>query len=269
MDILDRMAPMDTFAVRTTSIRLFGRQAYDVSPIKDGDVPTIVFYHGWASNAKRQIFRAQILASWGYRIFVYDALSHGRDDSVEYGKAFSLAHHFWKAVNHHVTIWPQLMEVLERDYRSNISRVSVMGHSMGGITVLALMAAYDDIFAGISYNGCSDWDYLNNHFLKMNPEFREAYCKTDRMNNGSYTLGCFVSVLQQKETLINRHLLLTNGANDFEVPKEGNAELSTFLESKNQLKRFHHIVYPEVGHVVTDHMLFDGLEFLHRAHCFI
>ena len=40
-------------------------------------IKNLIFYHGWSSSAENQLFRANIFASFGYRVFLPDAIFHG------------------------------------------------------------------------------------------------------------------------------------------------------------------------------------------------
>ncbi len=258
--------PRYTYAVKTEDIRIDDRKGFRFIP-KDADknhIPSIIFYHGWTSNAARQQFRCQVLASWGYQVFVFDALDHSEDTSMNYDDPNITLTKFWRVIDDSINCFPDHFEYLRQNYDFDPTRFAVIGHSMGGMTVCGLMTLYEYIPCGVAFNGATNWSLINDNFAELFATTTEA------LRAGRSPLGdvpyydSMYNPIMQKERLLNRPLLLTNGGKDDVVPLRANLEIADYLKKENSKPVFTHTIYPNQGHFVTDGMLTEGLLFLNR-----
>lgn len=256
--------PSKTYGVRMEEMQIDGRQGFRFIPDYNGSdtLPSIIFYHGWTSNAARQQFRCQVLASWGYQVFVFDALGHSENATLDYDDPAITLTQFWRAIDDSINRFPDHFDVLRQKYGLDATRFAVVGHSMGGMTVCGLMALYEYIPCGVAFNGATNWSLINDHFA-------EQYCTTtEALRAGRSPLGkvpyydSMHNPIKQKDRLLNRPLLLTNGGKDDVVPLRANLDLVDFLNKENTMPVFTHTIYPNQGHFVTDGMLTEGLLFL-------
>lgn len=259
--------PRRSFGVITEEIILNdGKKGFRFIPndINQENIASIIFYHGWTSNAARQQFRCQVLASWGYQVFVFDALDHGENVNIIYDDPSTILTKFWRVIDDSIDYFPDLFKHLQENYDFHPNRFAVVGHSMGGMTVCGLMSLYDDIPCGVAFNGATNWSLINDHFAES------LTTTTEALRAGRSSLGdvpyydSIYNPIIQKEKLLNRPLLLTNGGKDEVVPLRANLEMADFLNKENTKSNFSHIIYPNQGHFVTDSMLTDGLLFLNE-----
>lgn len=224
--------------------------------------PSLIFYHGWQSNADRQCFRAGVLAAFGYQVFIFDGPMHGKrgqvDDTPE-----NVLRYFWQVIDQEVAEFPIIYEELLQGFSVDPNRLAVMGHSMGAFISLALMTEYPYISCGIGYNGASDWSFIEEN-LAMNYRTTPEAIKAGRSPLGEVVYRpSQYNPLQAADKLVNRPLFLTNGAEDQTIPLAGNLRLADYLQAHNKDEGlFKHEIYEGIGHIVTDGMMADGLNFL-------
>ena len=94
-----------------------------------GTGPTVVFAHGWTESSTIWDAVATELASAGYHVVVYDQRGHGR--STVGSDGFGIER-----------LGEDLREVL---VAIDASDAVLVGHSMGGMTVMALMGYHPDV----------------------------------------------------------------------------------------------------------------------------
>jgi pimeloyl-ACP methyl ester carboxylesterase len=130
----------DPRSVRTDDGVALHAEVDEVAPYADGErrsatsepEPTLVFVHGYALNLdcwhfQRQHFRGR------YRLVLYDQRSHGRSERTD---------------KQHATI-----DQLGHDLRSVLEQVVpdgpvvLVGHSMGGMSIMAFAEHHPDVFA--------------------------------------------------------------------------------------------------------------------------
>ena len=93
--------------------------------------PTVVLSHGYTLNLQSWVLQARALARSGYRVVLWDLRGHGRSE-----KGPSLSHD---------------IEQLARDLRRVLEEVvpegpvALVGHSMGGMTMMSLGRQYPDL----------------------------------------------------------------------------------------------------------------------------
>lgn len=127
---------------------------YVVHPIREEKGP-VIFYHGWSSNALAQMSRAALLAVNGYTVYLPEALHHGERDPLEDYYVVEDYPVFWNTIFNNIEEYKSLYEFITAKEKM---APFIMGHSMGGMTVLGIACKYPDKVRGVvSFNGSGDW----------------------------------------------------------------------------------------------------------------
>lgn len=221
-----------------------------IHPLEEDGKKPVLFYHGWSSASLLQRTRAVILAAEGYTVYLPEAAHHGSRGSLDY-YAQSSYDVFWQVIFQNIREFPYLLELVKR--RGGI-RPFVMGHSMGGITVMGLAASFGKEIAGaVSLNGSGDW-LLTHLFLQA--RFGIALPRDWPL----YDALAAASPLHHAEDMKTVPLLLLNGEADTSVDPRGQAHFYEVLTGcGGHPKR---ITYPGLGHFVTTNMMDDALAWM-------
>ncbi|PRY58166.1 pimeloyl-ACP methyl ester carboxylesterase [Knoellia remsis] len=97
----------------------------------DPALPTVVLTHGYTLSLRSWIFQRRALVKAGYRVVLWDQRNHGRSEASDLGQL--------------------TMEQLADDLRAVIDAaapegpVALVGHSMGGMTTMALARHHADL----------------------------------------------------------------------------------------------------------------------------
>ncbi len=135
---------------------------YVVYPIRETG-KTVIFYHGWSSKGELQVNRAAFLAVHGYTVFIPDAVNHGERHALSDYYTSEGYDIFWKTIFSNVKEFPFLYE---RIFSCGYEKPFLMGHSMGGLSVLGIAASHSAHLRGIvSFNGSGDWE-LSHLFMQ-------------------------------------------------------------------------------------------------------
>lgn len=115
------------------------------------DTPLAIFLHGFTSAKEHNLHYAYNLAKKGIRVLLPEAHLHGsRSEQLDEAE---LSLRFWEIVMTNIEELAILhQELKERGYAES-ARIGVGGTSMGGITTLGAMKAYDWIDASIVMMG--------------------------------------------------------------------------------------------------------------------
>jgi pimeloyl-ACP methyl ester carboxylesterase len=104
-----------------------------VEPLEENDKPTIVFVHGFALDMGTFYFQRQVLTERGdQRLVFYDQPGHGRSSRLKSGN-YDIA-----------ALGKSLAAVL--DAAVPTGHIILVGHSMGGMTIMAFAEQYPEWF---------------------------------------------------------------------------------------------------------------------------
>ncbi len=234
----------------TEKIEHQGIPLYIVHPIQE-EGKAVILYHGWSSRAEYQLTKAGILAMNGYTVFVPDAIHHGERGALQDYYQVEDYDIFWQTIFQNMEEYSQLLAfVKERGYEKPF----IMGHSMGGMSVLGIASAYPGTMKGVvSLNGSGDW--LLTH-LFMQARFGIAVSRDWKL----YDLLEQKTPLAHVEEMKNVPMFMTNGDSDTSVDPRAQAHFFDVMkQAGGQVTRF---TYPGLGHFVTTNMMDDALKFL-------
>ncbi len=214
--------------------------------------PTIVFYHGWSSNAEKQKFRAYILACLGYQVLVPTSIYHGERNPIDYSISGNAERYFWRVILKNIEESYKIFDYAVSSLNADKNRIAVMGHSMGGFTAAGIFAQNKSIRTAVVLNGSCDYGFSNKSFpetfnISMNlfpMELIKEIEKYDPMNN--------------LDKIINRPLLMLHGDGDSLIDVNGQrnffAKVSAIYKDKDKIK---YIEYPKLNHLVSTNMMED------------
>ncbi|MGI5948757.1 alpha/beta fold hydrolase [Peptoniphilus sp.] len=241
----------------------------DIEEIKIDDIPTllitprgdnvdktIVFYHGWGSSKLNQVFRANIFASYGYRVLLPDAQLHGerKTKEIDYEDEDVMRKYILEVIMHNIEEAPSIFKYVEENFGGEIA---VAGHSMGAITAGGLYNFKKDLKMAFIYNGMNDWAFLV-----------EAVNKSKDVENTSYTelrVNDFfldMDPMNEPENFKDRPIVLFNGKEDNVVNPKAQRNFAEEIEkvyTKKELLDFQ--VFEMTSHQLTTQMLEASIKF--------
>lgn len=217
-----------------------------VHPIKSEN-KTVVFYHGWSSSSDSQISRASLLALHGYTVYLPTAIYHGDRGALENYFEMSSYDLFWDAILKNIEEFPDLIAFI-RERGEGIP--FLLGHSMGGMSVLGIAAAHPSIVKGvISFNGSGDWELTH---LFMQARFSMIKEMREDVKNAN-------PIAHVKE-MDKIPFLLLNGETDISVDPRAQEHFFNVLK-ENQVDA-KNITYPRLGHFVTTNMMDEAISWM-------
>lgn len=229
---------------------------YSMTPACDlkGD---IILYHGWGSEIERQCFRAQILASEGYRVLIPELYVHGCRGQCEYRVLESITFFF--------TTILQSIEEFELFLKKTIVDTLpclIIGHSLGGMIALGCASKYIENISGVvSMNSTANWE-IDTAFLKgVFPGY--SLNRYQRALDKNCDLIAQLQKYRPEKWCENTNhvpVFLTNGALDTIIPSFFNDDFCR----QHEFSFVKHTVYEECGHIVSDRMLYEVLEFIKK-----
>lgn len=224
-----------------------------------GQLPSILFYHGWGSNKENQRIRGFLLASIGYQVLLPDAIYHGQRGGGKEPDLEDAVKHFWETIFKNVEESKIIIDSLVKDYQADPERIGVSGNSMGGFTAAGIFAHNPDIKALVVLNGSCNWEDSNQVF-KENFEIEdlEAYgAVEDRIGQ--------MDPMNNLERLVNRPVLLLHGEDDVLVPMESQRlfykKAKPLYEDQKNLAFVH---YPYLNHYVTTNMMEEAMAWFYK-----
>lgn len=221
-----------------------------VHPLQE-ERKAVILYHGWSSRGEYQLTKAGILALYGYTVFIPDAIHHGERQALADYYQVEDYDIFWETICQNIEEYKTILSFVKS---KGYEKPFLMGHSMGGMTVLGIGAAYPETMKGIvSLNGSGDW--LLTH-LFMQARFGIAISR----NWALYPLLEEKTPLAHVDVLKDIPVFMTNGASDVSVDPRAQAHFYDVLTQEGgQASRF---VYPNLGHFVTTNMMDDAIHWL-------
>ena len=230
--------------------------AYVVTPKRiEGKLKTIIFYHGWSSSAKNQIFRANILASYGYQVVLPEATFHGERGSLEYDNIEVVKRYILETIMHNIEESPEVFKYVEEELNADPENIAVSGHSMGAITAGGLFTFNKRVKAGLIFNGSLNWKWIVESLIEGEEESYERM----RINDFMLQMDPMIHLNDIK----NRPLAMLNGMEDKTVnPKAQEEFYNEAVKEYTEKRKLVFTEYEHTTHQLTTHMLEDGIRFL-------
>lgn len=230
--------------------------AYIVTPKdKENVKDTIIFYHGWSSSARNQIFRANIFASYGYRVVLPEATFHGERGNLDYLNMEIVKRYIFEAIMHNIEEAPAVFKYVKEEFKTADENIIVSGHSMGAITAGGLFSFNKKLKAALLFNGSCNWAWMVN---KLKEGEEDSY---ERMRINDFMLQ--MDPMTHIENIENRPLAMLNGAEDNVVDPMAQEEFYNLAVNEyNNKNLILFKKYDHTTHQLTTHMLEDGIRFI-------
>ena len=238
--------------LRTEKIYCGDIPVHVVHPVREMG-KAVLLYHGWSSRAEFQTTKAAVFALHGFTVFIADAMHHGEREALSDYYVAEDYPVFWETILQNIEEYPKLLSLLkEKGYEKPV----LTGHSMGGMSVLGIAAAYPDTMKSvISFNGSGDW-LLTHLFMqaRFGMDAGRDWPLYDRLKEKQ--------PLSHVEEMKHIPIFMTNGDADISVDPRAQAHFYEALHtSGGNVTR---MVYPRLGHFVTTTMLDDALKWLNE-----
>lgn len=215
-------------------------------------VHPVFLYHGWSSSALQQRTRGMILAWEGYEVWMPEAVHHGIRGTADYYAPASYDI-FWKTIFQNIKEFPLLSAEARK---RGLDSPWVMGHSMGGLTVLGMGAHFPQHIKGIiSMNGSGSWT-LTHLFLQA--RFGMAVSRSWPMYDQIEKEDPAAHI----DAMENLPVLLLNGEADPSIDIRAQKSFYERLHASDTQSEM--ITYPGLGHFVTTNMMDDAVCWMNR-----
>lgn len=235
----------------TEILSVDGIPARLIHPLRADCGRAAVFYHGWSSTGALQTTRAAVLAAHGYTVLLPDAVYHGARGTLPDYYSIGAYESFWQAIFQNVREFPALSAFLAS---RGFATPWVLGHSMGGMTVLGIAAEYPDGIRGaVSFNGSGDW-LLTHLFIQA------RFGVLEPRDWPLYDAIAAASPLAHLDAVRRVPVFMTNGEADPSIDPRAQAHFADELDRAGG--RAVRRTYPRLAHFVTTNMLDDAIAWM-------
>lgn len=208
--------------------------------------PLIVLFHRFMASRELDANLGYMLAKAGYSVVCPQAVLHGVKDDATLRAAS-----FWQILQHTLDTFPALLATCQQEKLGDISRLGVLGTSMGGFAVLGAMARYPTIQAGAAYMASG---YFSDAIHTIHPPSDNAVADCLRGLTPYDVTG-------KEATLALKPLFLWHGRQDTIV----NAHYAERLRDTINSDALTCIIDPLAGHKITQTSVEEGLRFFYRS----
>ncbi|AUO67419.1 hypothetical protein WM46_23380 [Citrobacter freundii complex sp. CFNIH2] len=222
---------------------------------KDQPLPTIFHFHGYTSSKELHSFFAYAFARAGFRVILPEAVEHGErfDGNVERRR-----YQFWDILERNINEFGIYLQHYREKGLLIDGRIGVCGTSMGGFTVLGILAKYKNIAAAASYMGSGFYSTLSHSLFPpiiINNE--DDILAVDK-------LLVDLNKLDSRENLDSlgaQPLFLWHGRLDEIVPVRESEELYAHMLKSGNADKCIMSIDPDATHKVPMKALMEGVDF--------
>lgn len=238
--------------LKTEKMEIHGIPVTVVHPPVETGKPAIL-YHGWSSCSEYQLTKASILAVNGYTVFIPEALYHGERGALTDYYQKEDYDIFWKTIFRNMEEFPFLSSYIKERFSE---KPFILGHSMGGLSVLGIGSIHGQDLKGIvCFNGSGDW--LMTHLFiqaRFGMYVEKDWPLYDEIEKKS--------PINHLDTLKNVPIFMTNGDSDNSIDPRAQAHFyDELVKAGGKSER---VTYPFLGHFVTTNMMDDGMKWMER-----
>lgn len=236
--------------LKTEKMEIHGIPVTIVHPPVETGKPAIL-YHGWSSCSEYQLTKASILAVNGYTVFIPEALYHGERGALTDYYQKEDYDIFWKTIFRNMEEFPFLSSYIKERFSE---KPFILGHSMGGLSVLGIGSIHGQDLKGIvCVNGSGDW--LMTHLFiqaRFGMYVEKDWPLYDEIEKKS--------PINHLDTLKNVPIFMTNGDSDNSIDPRAQAHFyDELVKAGGKSER---VTYPFLGHFVTTNMMDDGMKWM-------
>ncbi|WP_432357665.1 prolyl oligopeptidase family serine peptidase [Sporosarcina sp. UB5] len=215
---------------------------------ENSKLPAVIFLHGFTSAKEHNLHYAYNIAKKGFRVLLPDAHLHGsRDEGLD---EVQLSLRFWEIVLTSI----EEMAILHNELQTRgVQKIGMGGTSMGGITTLGCLTAYDWINVATIMMGAPGYVELAKAQIAQFERRGFKLPITDEERKSLLDTLSIFDLTKQKKKLNNRPVYFWHGENDTVVPFEPtfnfyNAAKKDYAHTP---ERFEFVVDPTAGHAVS------------------
>ncbi len=241
--------------IEISTRRFAGIEALHAAPAGADAValPTVLFYHGFASSKTVYSYFAVALAQAGFRVVMPDAPDHGARFS---GDAARRMTQFWHILHAAITEYPRLYDALREEGLVAEGKFAIGGASMGAMTALGIMTHHPEVRAVAALMGSGYFTSLSHTLFP--PDAGEA----DAIRAALAPWD----VDTQLTRVADRPLLLWHGEDDDVVPVAQSQRLADALRGRGLDAHLTRAWQAGVKHRITPEALEAAVAFF-RRHC--
>jgi dienelactone hydrolase len=234
-------------------------------------MPVVFFLHGIGGSKEHDGDRMRALAAKGFFVVQIDAHLHGerkvpgmfelRKNMGDLGDNYSIWFH-QSAVSHTARDVSRIIDSLSARGDVDVSRIGVMGISMGGSTCMVLAWKEPRISVVVSYIGAVDFWYD----VTKTPPGPEQDARRKALSPSVRQLVDSLEPQDRKAAIAPKALFLANGARDKGIDIQS---VRTFVKDlrpsyQDHPERLTFLEEPDVGHSVTERMWTEGTQWFLR-----
>lgn len=215
------------------------------------ELPLVFFIHGFMSAKEHNLHYAYLLAEKGFRVVLPDIIYHGNREADYTEKELQM--HFWPMIVQTIKELDILKEELVARNLVELTKIGVVGTSMGGIVTNGALATYDWISTGVSLMGNPTYmsfaEYQVKQMKKIMPDF--PIDDTDVQRQLEMLKPYDLSMNPDKLNL--RPMMFWHGAKDSIVPYRFAYDFYKDMKStyENDQDKFVFILDEQAGHKVS------------------
>ncbi|WP_170975473.1 esterase [Martelella alba] len=225
---------------------------------KDKALPTIFHFHGYTSSKELHSFFGYAFARAGFRVILPEAIQHGQrfDGNIERRR-----YQFWEILERNIDEFALYVSHYQKKGLLIEGKIGISGTSMGGFTVLGLLAKYTNINAAASYMGSGFFATLSHNLFPPVPINNEAdFAQVDRIMTNLNKLDSRMNLA----ALGAVPLFLWHGKQDEIVPVYESEALYAELQHHDYAAKTTLIIDENATHKVTTEALYQGVAFFHN-----
>ncbi len=212
--------------------------------------PTVLFYHGWSSDAEKQRFRGYILCSLGYQVIIPCSIYHGTRNPIDYLNTPNAINYFWNVILKNIEEFDIILDEAIKNFEADPDRIGIIGNSMGGFTSAGIFSKNKNIKAVVVLNGSCSWNYYNKIFFERykNQDWHIGVQEQEKIDA--------LDPLNNIGSIKDRPMLLLHGDSDTIVFVETQKEFyKKALPLYSDKEKLNFIEYHNLNHFVTTNMM--------------
>ncbi|MFL2075583.1 dienelactone hydrolase family protein [Marinilactibacillus psychrotolerans] len=226
--------------------------------LRNEELPTVIFYHGWTSHKESVLVQGYELAKRGIRAILPEAYMHGeRSQSAQSTQDNTV---FWEVVTHNLKEVNMIREKYISQNLSDAEKFGISGLSMGGITTSAMLTQFDWIhLAAILMGNTSPVDFSN---WLLSSKWTDGYenmdgLLTEKIKNQLNA----ISLSEQPEKIAGKSVYFWHGTKDELVPFEQTKQFIEQIKDEPYARNISFTIGSGHGHKVPYEIAVSMAEF--------
>lgn len=212
---------------------------------------TVIFYHGWGTDADSYNDMAEEIAKKGYKVIVPEIIYHDTRNSIEnHFDKENMYTYFWKTIFESIDEFDDFFKELGVPIQNTI----LVGSSMGGFIANGIFASQTALGGLVNING-------SGSFVLSERLFREIDNRNDLPTKEELILKKYDPIERGN---CHSPVLLMHGEMDKTVPLAGQENYYKHLIENEGREDVELFIYKNINHQFTFDMLRDLTEWLNK-----